>query len=87
MPLISVHRYKDKVRPTETERVFFEVDYPNDYVFPSNYISQFTIQGKDYIVISRLLTSKFAVVSLESEPMKCYYYGLDCLTTIITSIH
>lgn len=88
MPLISVQRYKkDKIPPTALDRVIFEVEYPSDSVFPSNYISQFTLQGKDYIVISRLLTSKFAVISCDNEPIKCHYYGLDCLTNIITSIH
>lgn len=88
MPLLSVEKYKkEKSDPTFLERVIFEVDFPNEYVLPSNYISQFTIQGKDYMVVGRLFTSKFAVVNLDSGPMKSQYYGLDTLTTLISAIH
>jgi hypothetical protein len=88
MPLISVERYKKETsNPSVIGKVMFEVDFPSEHLLPMNYISQFSINKSDYIVVSRLLTSKFAIVSLESEPMKCHYFGVDALTNIITAIH
>lgn len=88
MPLIRVERYKkEKNDPTLLGSLMFEVEYASEHLLPMNYISQFSLNKTDFIVIGRLLTSKFAVIQLGCDPMECQYFGLDSLTTLITSIH
>ena len=88
IPLLSIEKYKkEKSDPVLKEIIMFEIDFPNDQLIPTNYISQFTIQGRDFAAIARLFTSKFVLVNLDPWSMHPTYYGVDWLTSIITVIH
>lgn len=85
--LIIEKSRKEKSRLALKNKVVLEIDYPYSYVFPKCYITRFNINKKEFMVVGRLFTSKFAIVSLDNDSMKCKYYGIDALTSIITAIH
>ena len=89
IPLISVHKNKkERDNSTTKEKLTFEIVDPKDkYLLPMNYVSQFTLNRKEFVVIGRLVTSQFAIVDTSSEPMECKYFGVDALTNTITAIH
>ena len=90
VPLISIHKNKKEIdNSCLKQKVTFEVEAPkDDLVFCNHYISQFSLNKNDYIVIGRLVTSNFVVVNVNGETrMKWEYFGLDALTNTVTSIH
>ena len=88
IPMLSVIRHKkQKSEDLMKDSLLFEIEFPNEYVLPMNYISYFTVQDKDYLVISRLFTSRFAVINMDSFNLAINYFNVDCLTSVITAIH
>ena len=88
IPLLSIEKYKkEKSDPVQKEIIYFEVDFPSEHVLPRNYISQFTVHGRDFATIWRLFTARFVIVNLDAWSMYPTYYGVDCLSSIITAIH
>ena len=88
MPMLSVIKHnKNKSDAVIKERLLFEVDFPDEHVFSMNYISYFSIEDCNFLVLSRLFTSKFAVVNIDATTLNPHYFGVDWLTSIITAIH
>ena len=76
-----------RTQPTLIQELRFEIEYPRDYCFTNNYISQFSIQNKDFMVISRLYTSSFGVINLDQETMSCKFYGIDWISSMVSWVH
>ena len=87
-PMLCIQKYKKgRLQPSFEQELKFEIEFPYEYCFANNYISQFTVYNKDFMVISRLYTSSFGVINLDQESMSCKFYGIDCMSSMVTCVH